>query len=266
MRTTDAPFAVITGVSRRTGFALAEHCAGAGFDLMITAADDGVDEAAARLRAHGGLVEPVRADLGDPDGVDELCDIIQVLGRPVDALITAPSRSRAGALRAGAPASGATSFFDQPASAVADGFDAAVLGPVRLAHRIGAGMRRRGHGRILLAGASPAAGASAAMLGGANAFFAGFSLALRQELAGDGVSVTYLPVPAACGWRAGSDGAERAPEAWARGMARLGFDAMMRGEAGIAPAAAAAILSVAGFPAGAPERSELAKAGNLKAS
>lgn len=225
MHTNDAPFAVVTGVSRRIGFALAEHCAAAGFDLLVVAPSDCVDAAAARLRSHGGMVEAVRADLGDPDGVDELCDIIRVLGRPVDALLIGPPQPPPAA-RAGA----ASSFLDRTSAEIADALDVAVLGPVRLAHRIGGDMRRRGAGRILLACAPPAADAAPASAEfvttfGANSFLAGFAVALRQALDGCGVSVTCLPPQARPGLASSRDAGVRA-------IARLGFDAMMRGEPG----------------------------------
>jgi len=224
MRSTNAPpaprLALVTGVSRRIGFALAERCAAAGFDLLVAAAEDCVDAAAARLRGHGGQVEAVRVDLADPDGVDELCDIARVLGRPVDALLIAPARPPAVA------AIPAPSFLDQAPAAVADAFDRAVLGPVRLAHHIGRDMRRRGDGRILFA--CQAARAGAAVTSGANAFLAGFALALRQDLGGSGVTVTCLqelgdrPAPPTA-----------SPEAHTRRLAGFGFDAMMRGDLGL---------------------------------
>ncbi len=237
MPRTEAPLAVVTGVSRRVGFALAEHCAAAGFDLLITAPDDGVDGAAVRLRGHGGVVEAVRADLGDPDGVDELCDIVRVLGRPVDALVIGPGRAPA-AEPAGAP----SSFFDRTPAEIDDAVDVAVLGPVRLAHRIGGDMRHRGAGRILFACAPPAADISPDFVTtfGANAFLAGLTLALRQALDGSGVTVTCLPPQLCC---AGVDGGR---DARARGIARLGFDAMMRGDPGLSPGVAASVGAAGG--------------------
>lgn len=248
MRTNDTPFAVVTGVSRRVGFALAEHCAAAGFDLLVTAPDDCVDAAAAGLRSHGGLVEAVRADLGDPDGVDELCDIVRVLGRPVDALLIGPAPPAATAANAGGPGA-AASFFDQAPGAVADALDLSVLAPARLAQRIGRDMRRRGAGRILLACAPPPASADAASgdfvtTFAANSFLAGFALALREALGSSGVTVTCLPPQPRCA------GLAHGRDARARAIARQGFEAMMRGDPGLSGALAAGVAAAGGavFP------------------
>ncbi|MBS0409741.1 MAG: SDR family NAD(P)-dependent oxidoreductase [Proteobacteria bacterium] len=236
MPQSNSPFAVVTGVSGRIGFALAERCAGHGFDMIVADAAPEVIEAAERLRAHGVTVEAVRAELDSADGVEELCDIADVLGRPIDALVT------------GAGFAPGPRFLDQDVEAVADTLDLGVGAPLRLAHRIGRDMRGRREGRILIAG-SPAAEppAEAAASCGANAFLAGFSIALRDELKDSGVSVTYLaPRPRRSG----------AAEACARMMAaqdaRRGFEAMMRGELGLTAEGAATIAYAVGCAREAP--------------
>jgi short-subunit dehydrogenase len=230
MSPTNAPFAIVTGVSGRIGFALAERCAAGGFDLLVAAADEGVTAAAERLRDHGVTVEPVRIGLDSLDGVDELHDIARVLGRPVDVLVAGPVR----------PAG--PSFLDQDVDAVTDGFELSVLAPVRLAHRIGRDMRRRGQGRILIAGAAAGPDTSPAMICGGNAFLAGFAMALREGLAGAGVSVTCLIPPP----HRGPDLDDGPVRVLAAAEARLGYEAMMRGDAGLTATAAAAIAVAAG--------------------
>lgn len=231
----NSPFAIVTGVSGRIGFALAERCAANGFDLLITSPESDVAAIADRLRDQGVSVDPVRVDLDSADGVDELCDIVRVLGRPVDALVT------------GAGVSPGRSFLDQDFDPMADALDVGVLGPLRLTHRIGRDMRHRGRGRILIAAAANDADAAGmAVTCGANAFLAGFAVALREELKETGVSVTYLsPQPTA--------GAEGCNRSRASHDAHLGFDAMMRGEMGLSSAGAAAIALAAGC---VPDRAE----------
>ncbi|MGA0600125.1 SDR family NAD(P)-dependent oxidoreductase [Caulobacter sp. KR2-114] len=244
MQKTSTPLAVVTGVCGKLGFALAERCAAGGFDLLVAAADRRVDAAAERLRDHGRMVEPVQIDLDCLDGVDELQDIARVLGRPVDVLVTGPDHPAVAA------------FLDQPLDAVIDAFDLGVLAPVRLAHRIGREMRQRRRGKILIACAPAAPDAGGAMLCGGNAFLAGFALALREELADDGVSVTCLAPQACCGVAAG----ETPAEAQAASMARLGFEAMMRGDLGLPQAAATAIAFATGCPPGASRSTGYARA------
>jgi len=236
MPQSNSPFAVVTGVSGRIGFALAERCAGYGFDMIVADAAPDVVEAAERLRAHGVAVEAVRLELDTVDGVDELCDIAGVLGRPIDALL------------AGAGAKAAPRFLDEDVEVLADSLDLGVAAPLRLAHRIGRQMRGRGEGRILIAGAPAAETLSEAVVTcGANAFLAGFSIALRDTLKDSGVSVTYLaPRPR----RAGA--AESCARVLAAQDARRGFDAMMRGDLGLTADGAASLAYAAGCAREAP--------------
>jgi uncharacterized protein len=236
MPLSNLPFAVVTGVSGRIGFALAERCAGHGFDLIVADSAPEVVGAAERLRAHGVTVEAVRVELDSADGVDELCDIAGVLGRPIDVLV------------AGAGVGTAQRFLDQDIETVADDLDLGVGAPLRLAHRFGRKMRDRREGRILIAGApasDPLADAAAAC--GANAFLAGFSIALRDELKDSGVSVTYLAPRAR---RPGA--AEACARVLAAQDARRGFDAMMRGELGLSADGAASVAYAAGRAREAP--------------
>ncbi len=226
----NSPLAVVTGVSGRVGFALAERCAANGFDLLIVSGDGGAIAAAERLRDHGIGVDPVQVELDTADGADELCDIVRVLGRPIDALVISAGRVPA------------ATFLSQDFEPLAEALDSSVVGPLRLTHRIGRTMRDRGQGRILIAGAAPPNGAGGrAVVCGANAFLAGFALSLREELAQSGVSVTCLMPQAR---RAITD--ESLGRIQAAVDAKLGFEAMMRGDLGLTPATAAAIAQAAG--------------------
>jgi short-subunit dehydrogenase len=63
-----APYAVITGASSGIGFELARQFAEHGFDLLVTAESEQIEEAASKLRSRGAPGGPVRAHIADKDG------------------------------------------------------------------------------------------------------------------------------------------------------------------------------------------------------
>jgi uncharacterized protein len=77
------PLALVTGASTGIGLELAKQFAANGFDLVVTAHSDALDDAVRELRALGGEVECVRADLAKPEGVDQVWGHVQTLGRHV---------------------------------------------------------------------------------------------------------------------------------------------------------------------------------------
>ena len=115
--------------------------------------------------------------------------------------------------------------------------DTNVTGTVYLVQLIGRSMRSRGKGRILLTGsiAGFIPGAYHAVYNGTKAFVDSFSFALRAELKDTGVTVTCL-MPGATE----TDFFERADMLDTKvgqgkkddpaDVARVGFDAMMRGD------------------------------------
>jgi short-subunit dehydrogenase len=70
--TTARPLAVVTGASSGIGLELAREFAANDYDLVVAAEDDGIEQAAAELRAIGGDVQPVQVDLATSEGVDRL--------------------------------------------------------------------------------------------------------------------------------------------------------------------------------------------------
>src|SRR4051794_33875364 len=80
-----AGLAVVTGASSGIGLALARQFVEHGFDLVIAAENDLINEAAEALRASGRQVTPVVADLATPEGVRRLWSETEALGRPVAA-------------------------------------------------------------------------------------------------------------------------------------------------------------------------------------
>jgi short-subunit dehydrogenase len=177
------PFAVVTGASSGIGFELAKQFATNGFDLLVTAEDADIADAAAELRGYGATVDDLRVDLAADEGVDELYGRISAAGRPVDAI----------ALNAGIGAGGAfasdTDLHDELRL-----IDLNVRSTVHLAKHVVRDMVARGEGRVLFTSsiASTMPGAFQAVYNASKSFVQSFALALREELKDTGVSVTSL--------------------------------------------------------------------------
>jgi uncharacterized protein len=217
------PFAIVTGASAGIGLELAALCAEHGFDLLVAADRPEIHQAAHRFRGLGADVTVVEADLATTDGVDRLW--AAAAGRSVDALL---ANAGHGLGRA---------FLDQDFRDVRHVIDTNVTGTVYLVQLVGRTMRNRGEGRILLTGsiAGFMPGTYQAVYNGTKAFVDSFSFALRAELKDTGVTVTCL-MPGATE----TDFFERADMLDTKvgqgkkddpaDVARVGFDAMMRGD------------------------------------
>jgi uncharacterized protein len=241
-------FAIITGASSGIGRELAKVCAREGFDLLIAADEPEIETAAEEIRALGATVETVLADLSTIEGVDRLVDAANRLGRPVDALLANAGRGLG------------HGFLDQDFAQARHVIDTNITGTIYLVHRVGNDMRRRNAGRIMIVGsiAGYVPGSFQAVYSGTKAFLDSFSFALREELRGTRITVTCL-MPGATQTkfheRAGmlDTGVGAAKKASAAGVARTGFDAMMRGDGDIVSGfknrlqAAAAQIIPAGF-------------------
>jgi short-subunit dehydrogenase len=202
---------------------LATICAHEGFDLLIAADRPEIQAAAQDLRAAGAEVTVVETDLATTEGVDQLWSAAG--GRPVDALL---ANAGHGLGRA---------FLDQDFDAIRHVIDTNVTGTVYLVQLVGRAMRNRGQGRILLTGsiAGFMPGTYQAVYNGTKAFVDSFSSALRAELKDTGITVTCL-MPGATE----TDFFERADMLDTKvgqsekddpaDVARVGFDAMMRGD------------------------------------
>ena len=217
------PFAIVTGASSGIGLELAAICAQQGFDLLIAADQPEIHAAADRLRNIGAETSVVEADLATISGVDRLW--AATASRPVDALL---ANAGHGLGRA---------FLDQDFADVRHVIDTNVTGTVYLVQLVGRQMRARGQGRILLTGsiAGFMPGTYQAVYNATKAFIDSFSFALRAELKDSGVTVTCL-MP----WATETDFFERADMLDTQvgpskkddptDVARVGFDAMMRGD------------------------------------
>jgi uncharacterized protein len=217
------PFAIVTGASSGIGLELATICAQEGFDLLIAADRPEIETAADRCRECGAAVQVVQTDLATTAGVDQLW--AAAAGRPVDALLANAGHGLGHA------------FLDQDFDDARHVIDTNITGTIYLVQLVGRTMRSRGKGRILLTGsiAGFMPGTYAAVYNGTKAFIDSFSFALRAELKDTGVTVTCL-MPGATE----TDFFERAdmldtkvgqdPKDDPADVARVGFDAMMRGD------------------------------------
>ncbi len=185
-QTTDAsasaPFAVVTGASSGIGRALARQFAEHGFDLLVTAEDLDIQDAARELEGSGRMVHAVQADLASPDGVEQLYSAIAATGRSVDAA----------ALNAGVGVGGR--FAETDLQEDLRLVDLNVRSIVHLAKLLVRDMVPRGEGRLLFTAsiAATAPGPYYATYAASKAFVHSFAMGIRTELKNSGVSVTSL--------------------------------------------------------------------------
>jgi short-subunit dehydrogenase len=220
------PLALVTGASSGIGRELARQFAGHGFDLVIAAEDSDIETVAAGLRGPTTAVEAVQVDLATDEGVDELFKRATADGRHVDAA----------ALNAGIGAGGAFATDTDLADELRL-IDLNVRSTVHLAKHVVADMTARGEGRILLTSsiASTMPGSFQAVYNASKSFVQSFALALREELADTGVTVTSLmPGPTDTEFFARANMLDTKVGSGSKDdpadVARDGFDAMMRGD------------------------------------
>lgn len=220
------PLAVVTGASSGIGYHLAKCAAEHGYDLIL-AADTPLAQAEGDFTALGAKVECVECDLSSISGVEQL---LQLVGdRKVDALMANAGHGLGGA------------FLDQEWSGILHVINTNITGTVYLIHRVARQMRERvegaGHGRILITGsiAGFQAGSFHAVYNATKAFVDSFSMALRNELQDTRITVTCLmPGPTDTGFFERADLMDtrmsELPMMEPERVARIGFDAMLKGE------------------------------------
>ncbi|KAF4407862.1 SDR family NAD(P)-dependent oxidoreductase [Streptomyces lycii] len=221
------PLAVVTGASSGIGLELAAQFARNGFDLLVNAKDGTrLDAAAEDLRALGGEVRPVRADLRTYDGVEVLYAAVLATGRPV----------AAAALNAGVGKGGP--FLDNDLGDEAAIIDLNISSSVHLAKRLLKDMVAHGQGRLLFVSSVAATmpGSFQAVYNASKSFLQSFAEALREELEDTGVTVTsVLPGPTDTDFfrRAGMEDTKigQGPKDDPAAVARQAFEALMAGKA-----------------------------------
>jgi short-subunit dehydrogenase len=179
-------FAVVTGGSSGIGFELAKQLAFHGYDLLIVASSDTIEARANELRAMGTNTESMAVDLASFSGVEQLCEKIQSMGRPIDVLC----------LNAGVGVGGrfVETNLDDELNMVALN----VLGAVHLTKKVLPQMLHQGSGHILITSSIAAVMPSPfeAVYGATKAFLLLFSESLASELKDTDVKVTaVLPGP-----------------------------------------------------------------------
>lgn len=221
------PFAVVTGASTGIGYHLARIFAENGYDLLITADEQRIEEAARDLQPTGAAIRAVRADLTKQEETERLWKEILAAGRPVDAI----------ALNAGVGLSG--SFVDTDLDAELNMIRLNVMANVILAKHAVRQMVGRRNGKILItssiAGTTPTP--NHAIYGATKAFLLEFAQSLHYELKDKGVTVTALK-PGATDTeffrRSGMEDTKVAEEAKKSNdparVAQQGYDALMRGD------------------------------------
>jgi short-subunit dehydrogenase len=222
MATAARPLAIVTGASAGIGLELA-RIAAQQFDLVVVADEPRIEEAAASIRTPERQVMAVQADLATTEGVDKLYDA--VAGRPVEALFANAGRGLGRA------------FVDQDWNEIRRVIDTNVTGTVYLVQKFARDMKQRGRGKILFTGsiAGFLPGTFQAVYNGTKAFVDSFSIALRHELEGTGVTVTLL-MPGAtdteffdtADMKDTKVGTMKKDDP--KDVAKTGFDAMMKGE------------------------------------
>jgi short-subunit dehydrogenase len=218
-------FAVVTGASNGIGYELAKQFAQNGFDVLVTAEDAGIIQAARDIEALGANVETVQVDLATYDGVETLYNAIKATGRPVDAI----------AINAGVGVGGP--FVETDLQEELNLINLNVVSSVHLAKHVVKDMVARGQGRILFTSSIAALmpGPFEAVYAASKSFIQSFGEALRNELKDAGVTVTALqPGPTDTNFfhRADMDdtkaGASKKDDP--AQVAKQGFDALMAGD------------------------------------
>jgi uncharacterized protein len=221
------PLAVVTGASSGIGYHLARCAVEHGYDLVV-AADTPLDEAVLDFKSLGcDEVTTVQCDLATREGVDELIKKLQ--GREIDALIANAGHGLAGP------------FLELDIDELQHVINTNITGTIYLMQQVARGMVARRQGRILVTGsiAGFQPGAFHAVYNASKAFIDSFAEALRNELKETGITVSLL-MPGATDTeffeRANLGGTymgDNMKKADPADVARIGFDAMLKGEADV---------------------------------
>ncbi|CAM3540588.1 SDR family NAD(P)-dependent oxidoreductase [Deinococcus frigens] len=239
--------ALITGASSGIGEAMARRLAAHGANLILVARSEGRLRALAEelSRQHGVQATVIAADLSRPHAGKLLQDEVEVRGLAVDLLIN------------NAGFGGFSEFARQDQTEIGEMIAVNVTALTDLTRRFLPAMLERGRGRVLNVASTAAfiPGPLMAVYYATKAYVLSFSEAVNEELRGSGLSVTALcPGPVDTGFQDAAtlkesrlmSGVTRLALLDVDTVARIGVDAMLRGQA-VAVAGAANKVQVSAF-------------------
>jgi NAD(P)-dependent dehydrogenase (short-subunit alcohol dehydrogenase family) len=180
-----APFAgqvaIVTGASSGIGAATARELGRRGASLALAARREPALEAqAAAIRAAEGEAIAIPTDVADPAQITQLVErTMEAFGR-VDVLVNNAGASWFRALAASRP--------DELTGLL----EVNLIGPILLTRAVLPGMLERGHGSVICVGSLSGRVAMEPLYSASKYGLRGFTLALRRQLAGSGVSVSLV--------------------------------------------------------------------------
>lgn len=219
--------ALVTGASSGIGTEIARYHARKGGDAIIVARREAalLDLKADLEGAHSVRIHVLTADLSTSEGAQKLIADVDALGVPVDILVN------------NAGSGGHGTILERDASEDRAMIELNVQSLVELTHHFGAKMAERGKGRILNVGSTAGfmPGPSQATYFATKAFVNSFSQAVDQELRSKGVTCTvlapgYVETEFAKVANLDGTGLTKRGGATAKSVAKIGYDAMRRGE------------------------------------
>lgn len=221
----DARLALVTGASSGIGFELARIFAENGYDLVVAADSDKINDVPQRLADTGASVQAVQVDLRTPGGVEHLYQSTVAGGRVL----------AAAALNAGVGRG--DMFLKTELEDDLSVIDLNVRSTAHLAKLVLRDMANRGEGKVLFTSsvASMMPGSYQTVYNASKSFVQSFAEALQDELRDSGITITSLmpgPVDTNFFHRAKMDETPvgKMSKDDPADVARQGFEALMRGD------------------------------------
>ena len=176
--------ALITGGSRGLGKAIARRLGAENVTCVISGRDaDVLTAAAAELRAAGGTVETVEADMNDVTAIEDMVARAADLMGGLDILVNNAARSSG---------SEPENFFGVSDDLIIEDFTVKFLGYLRAARAAAPHMRSAGWGRILNVGGLAARQPGSISAGARNTAIVHLTASMAAELGRSGVNVNAV--------------------------------------------------------------------------